>query len=135
MDFLSFRITSSYIVPFSCTYNGHQKSNCLLISSKLDVVKSLWNRLQSIVPDRIENGEKPCISKDFLVLCFTSRCHIGATPKREVVSPSLAGGAKHRDFTVNHGVFITIGPIIKLLSLVHLAAPALTGCQMDSNTF
>ena len=84
MDFLSFRITSSYIVPFSCTYNGHQKSNCLLISSKLDVVKSLWNRLQSIVPDRIENGEKPCISKDFLVLCFTSRRRIGATPKRKV---------------------------------------------------
>ena len=93
MDFLSFRITSSYIVPFSCTYNGHQKSNCLLISSKLDVVKSLWNRLQSIVPDRIENGEKPCIFKDFLVLCFTSRCRIGATPKRKVVSSSLAGGA------------------------------------------
>ena len=94
MDFLSFRITSSYIVPFSCTYNGHQKSNCLLISSKLDVVKSLWNRLQSIVPDRIENGEKPWISKDFLLLCFTSRCRIGATPKRKVVSSSLAGGAK-----------------------------------------
>ena len=93
MDFLSFRITSSYIVPFSCTYNGHQKSNCLLISSKLDVVKSLWNRLQSIVPDRIENGEKPCIFKDFLVLCFTSRCRIGATPKRDAVRSSRARGA------------------------------------------
>ena len=93
MDFLSFRITSSYIVPFSCTYNGHQKSNCLLISSKLDVVKSLWNRLQSIVPDRIENGEKPCISKDFLVLCFTSRCRIGATPKRKVARSNRAGCA------------------------------------------
>ena len=57
------------------------------------------------------------------------------TPKREVVSPSLAGDAKHRDFTVNHGVFITIGPIIKLSECFHLAAPALTDCQMDSNTF
>ena len=93
LDFLSFCITSSYIVPFSCTYNGHQKSNCLLISSKLDVVKSLWNRLQSIVPDRIENGEKPCISKDFLVLCFTSRCRIGATPKRKAVGSNPAGSA------------------------------------------
>ena len=57
------------------------------------------------------------------------------SPKRKVVSSSLAGGAKCRDFTVNHGVFITIRLSIKLLSLVHLAAPALTGCQMDSNTF
>ena len=29
------------------------------------------------------------------------------------MSPSLAGGAKHRDFTVNHGVFITFSPIIQ----------------------
>ena len=63
------------------------------------------------------------------------RKRLGFTPKREVVSPSLAGGAKHRDFTVNHGVFITIGPIIKLSECFHLAAPALTDCQMDSNTF
>ena len=47
----------------------------------------------------------------------------------------LAGGAKHRDFTVNHGVFITICPIIKLSECFHLAAAALMGCQMDSNTF
>ena len=35
------------------------------------------------------------------------------TPKREVVSPSLAGGAKCRDLAVNHGIFITFCPIIK----------------------
>lgn len=81
-------------MPFSCTCNGHQKSNCLLISSKVDVVKSLWNCLQSVVPDRIENGEKPCISKDFLALCFTSQCHIGSTPKRKVARSNRAGRAR-----------------------------------------
>jgi hypothetical protein len=45
--------------------------------------------------------------------------------KRNVVSSSLAGGAKHRDLTANHGVFIPISPIIKLLSFVHLPAPSL----------
>ena len=54
---------------------------------------------------------------------------------RARMKPSLAGGAKHRDFTVNHGVFITIGPIIKLSECFHLAAQALMDCQMDSNTF
>ena len=106
MYFLSFRITSSYIVPFSCTYNGHQKSNCLLISSKLDVVKSLWNRLQSIVPNRIENGEKPCISKDFLVLCFTSRCRIGATPKRKASGSNPLGRTKTPQNRWFCGVFL-----------------------------
>ena len=39
--FLSFRITSSYIVTFTCTCNVHQKSKALLISSQSDGVKSL----------------------------------------------------------------------------------------------
>jgi len=59
----------------------------------------------------------------------------GPPPKRNVVRSSRAGGAKHRDFTVNHGVFITICPIIKLSEYFHLAAAALMGSQMDSNTF
>ena len=33
------------------------------------------------------------------------------------MSPSLAGGAKCRDFAVNHGIFLIICPIIKLLVL------------------
>ena len=134
MDFLSFRITSSYIVPFSCTYNGHQKSNCLLISSKLDVVKSLWNRLQSIVPDRIENGEKPCISKDFLVLCFTSRCRIGATPKRNAPGSNpgrdATKNAESLDFSRFSALLFCRVSLFVLLGFFTVSNPFYLGCGL-----
>ena len=59
---------------------------------------------------------------------------VSHAPKRKVVSSSLAGGAKHRDFTVNHGVFLIIGPIIKLSSQTHQGSRSSRAAQMDSNT-
>ena len=71
---LSLRITSGYIVTLSCTRNVHQKSNCLLISSQMDGVKSPWISYHSVVPDGKANAEKACISKHFLASDVTSRC-------------------------------------------------------------
>ena len=79
--FLSFRITSRYIVTLDCTCNVRQKSNGLLKSSQSDDVKSLWISYHSIVSDGIGNGEKPSISKHFLASGVTSRWLIGSTPK------------------------------------------------------
>ena len=58
-----------------------------------------------------------------------------APPKRKVVSPSLAGGAKHRDFTVNHGVFITFSPIIQFSTEAIPGVAAPQPPEMDSNDF
>ena len=96
--FLSFRITSSYIVTFTCTCNVHQKSKALLISSQSDGVKSLWISYHSVVSDGIWNAEKPCISKHFLALDVTSRCRIGATPKR-----NAGGSSPPRDASQQRG--------------------------------
>ena len=91
--FLSFRITSRYIVTLDCTCNVRQKSNGLLKSSQSDDVKSLWISYHSIVSDGIGNGEKPSISKHFLASGVTSRWLIGSTPKRKVARSNRAGSA------------------------------------------
>lgn len=77
------RITSRYIVAFSCTCNIHQKSKTLLISSKLDVTKSLWISYHSMVSDGIWNVEKVCISKHF----FSIRCHLPMFIRIYSISP------------------------------------------------
>ena len=82
-----------YIEEFACTCNVHQKSKALLISSQSDGVKSLWKCLWSVIPDRIWNSEKPCISKDFLALCCTWFHRIGSTPKRKAVGSNPAEDA------------------------------------------
>ena len=91
--FLSFRITSRYIVTLDCTCNVRQKSNGLLKSSQSDDVKSLWISYHSIVSDGIGNGEKPSISKHFLASGVTSRWLIGSTPKRQVGGSNPLGCA------------------------------------------
>ena len=93
LDFLSFRITSSYIVTFTCTCNVRQKSKALLISSQSDGVKSLWISYYSVVSDGIGNAEKPSISKHFLASGVTSRWLIGSTPKRKAVCSNHIGDA------------------------------------------
>ena len=96
--FLSFRITSRYIVTLDCTRNVHQKSNGLLKSSQSDDVKSLWISYYSVVSDGIGNAEKPSISKHFLASGVTSRWLIGATPKRKAVGSNPARDAsKHAE--------------------------------------
>ena len=59
----------------------------------------------------------------------------GPPPKRNVVRSSRAGGAKHRDFTVNHGVFLTYGPIIKFSTESISGAAAPQTPEKDSNDF
>ena len=111
-----------YIEEFACTCNVHQKSKALLISSQSDGVKSLWKCLWSLIPDRIWNSEKPCISKDFLALCCTWFHRIGSTPKRGVGgSNPLWDARKHRckPFFSGFAAFF----LFRLLPVISLPLP------------
>ena len=73
--------------------------------------------------------------RDYRVQEETLQPRFEVTPKRKVESPSLAGGAKHRDFTVNHGVFITFSPIIQFSTEAIPGVAAPQPPEMDSNDF
>ena len=92
-------------MTFTCTCNVHQKSKALLISSQSDGVKSLWISYHSVVSDGIWNAEKPCISKHFLALDVTSRCRIGATPKRKAAGSNPVRDASALSRKIFHEIF------------------------------
>ena len=59
----------------------------------------------------------------------------GPPPKRNVASSSLVWGAKHRDFTGNHGVFLIFSPIIQFIVKTIFESQLLQTLKMDSNIF
>ena len=132
--FLSFRITSRYIVTLDCTRNVHQKSNGLLKSSQSDDVKSLWISYHSIVSDGIGNGEKPSISKHFLASGVTSRWLIGATPKRGVGGSSpfcdATKNAESLDFSRFSALLFCRVSLFVLLGFFTVSDPFYLGCGL-----
>ena len=59
----------------------------------------------------------------------------GPPPKRNVASSSLVWGAKHRDFTANHGVFLIFSPIIQFNAKSFCGPQLLKAHKTDSNIF